>query len=182
MALWYCSSFVNRPKFIPADVYAHQKLILQKRSLELLELGKSIKVSMDRPGAAARSKKQRKLDFLTLNKFKQSVYLLEQDTTELKLCHEEYRNYNPLVAIGKLIMGCLTGFVSFVWILHICLYMLPPVPLLSFLNTYFIWFDQWFPLFGTISVGIFSTYLLATAVKGCFKFGMRCFCFAVRHI
>ncbi|KAJ0407253.1 hypothetical protein P43SY_008028 [Pythium insidiosum] len=176
-------SFFYRPKFISADVYAHQKLALQRRSQELIELGRNIKASMERPGAKAASswerRKQKKLDFVTLNKFKQAVYLLEQDAAELKLCHEEYRNYNPLVAVFKLIAGGIAGLLSSIWVLHIALYMLPPVPLVPFLNTYFMWFDQWFPLFGTISVGIFSWYLLMCAVKGCFKFGMRCFCFAL---
>ncbi|KAF1783237.1 LMBR1-like membrane protein [Phytophthora cactorum] len=152
-------AFFHRPKFISADVYAIQKLILQRRSVELLEIGRSVKQSMDRPGHGQSSwerKKQRRLDFVTLNKFKQSVYLLEGDVVDLKLCHED----------------CM-------WFFHIALYMLPNTPLLPFLNTYFIWFDRWFPLFGTISVGIFSSYLLACAVKGCFKFGMRCFCIAL---
>lgn len=176
-------SFVHRPKFISADVYAHQKLCLQRRSQELIDLGKNIKASMEMPGQVNRSawerRKQKKMDFVTLNKFKQSVYVLEQDFEELKLCHEEYKNYNPLLAVFKLFVGCLASVVSGIWIFHIAFYMIPPVPLIPFLNTYFMWFDQWFPLFGTISVGLFSAYLLACAVKGCFKFGMRCFCFAL---
>ncbi|KAL8008832.1 putative LMBR1-like membrane protein [Plasmopara halstedii] len=175
-------AFFHRPKFISADVYAIQKLILQRRSVELLEIGRSIKQRSDRPGpgqSAWERKKQRRLDFVTLNKFKQSVYLLEGDVVDLKLCHEEYRNFNPLKPIFKLLMGCIASVISCMWFCHIALYMLPNAPLLPFLNTYFIWFDRWFPLFGTISVGIFSTYLLACAVKGCFKFGMRCFCIAL---
>lgn len=176
-------AFAYRPKFISADVYAHQKLSLQRRSQELLELGKQIKAGMELPGQGNKSswerRKQKKLDFITLNKFKQSVYLLEEDMQELKLCHEEYKNYNPLVSVFKLVLGCLASLVSAMWVLHIALYMLPPMSLVPFLNSYFIWFDQWFPLFGTVSVGLFSAYLLACAVKGCFKFGMRCFCFAL---
>jgi LMBR1 domain-containing protein 1 len=42
-----------------------------------------------------------------------------------------------------------------------------------FLNAYFKWFDRWFPLFGVLSVAIFTVYLLFAAVKGCFKFGIR---------
>lgn len=164
-------------------VHGHLQICIQKRSVELIELGKSIRSAMERPGAGNKSswerKKQKRLDFVTINKFKQSVYLLESDMDELKLCHEDYKNYNPLVAVFKLVLGCVGAFVSAIWVFHIALYMLPPVPLVPFLNTYFIWFDQWFPLFGTISVGIFSVYLLACTVKGCFKFGMRCFCFSL---
>ncbi|KAF1777680.1 Lipocalin-1 receptor [Phytophthora cactorum] len=147
-------AFFHRPKFISADVYAIQKLILQRRSVELLEIGRSVKQSMDRPGHGQSSwerKKQRRLDFVTLNKFKQSVYLLEGDVVDLKLCHEEYRNFNPLKPIFKLFLGCIASVISCMWFFHIALYMLPNTPLLPFLNTYFIWFDRWFPLFGTIS-------------------------------
>ncbi|GAB9467301.1 hypothetical protein Gpo141_00004653 [Globisporangium polare] len=57
--------------------------------------------------------------------------------------------------------------------------MLPPVPLVPLLNTCFMWFDRWIPLFGAISVG---SYLLACAVKGCFKLGMHCCCFSLHPL
>jgi len=47
--------------------------------------------------------------------------------------------------------------------------------LYGFLNNYFTWFDQWFPLFGTISVAIFGLYLLLAVAKGNTKFGTRFF-------
>ncbi|TYZ54049.1 hypothetical protein PybrP1_003872, partial [[Pythium] brassicae (nom. inval.)] len=62
-------SYANRPKFISADVYAHQKasICIQKRSIELIELGKSIRSAMERPGGGNKSswerKKQKRLDF-----------------------------------------------------------------------------------------------------------------------
>jgi hypothetical protein len=43
------------------------------------------------------------------------------------------------------------------------------------LNTYFIQFDNWFPLFGTISIAIFGLYLLLAVAKGNAKFGTRFF-------
>ncbi len=61
----------------------------------------------------------------------------------------------------------------------LALYIIPVqytgVPLTLFLNGYFIWFDSWFPLFGTISVAVFAMYLLIAVMKGTFKFGMRFF-------
>ncbi|ETW07913.1 hypothetical protein H310_02320 [Aphanomyces invadans] len=176
-------AFFFRPKFIPADVYAQQKMLIQIRSLELMEVGKEIKNSMlthpDAKLSARERRKNNKLDAITMNKFKQAVYLLEKDVAELKLCHEDYKNYNPLVPLGKLVLGFIASIVSFLWLLQIILGMVPPLPILPFLNDYFIWFDQWFPLFGTMSVGIFSMYLLMACIKGCFKFGMRCFCCAL---
>jgi LMBR1 domain-containing protein 1 len=61
----------------------------------------------------------------------------------------------------------------------IALYVIPiqytGQPLTKFLCDYFIWFDSWFSLFGTISVAVFSMYLLFAVMKGTFKFGMRFF-------
>jgi LMBR1 domain-containing protein 1 len=37
-------------------------------------------------------------------------------------------------------------------------------------------FDEWFPLFGVLSVAIFSLYLLFCVVAGNFKLGMRLLC------
>ncbi|EQC25073.1 hypothetical protein SDRG_17049 [Saprolegnia diclina VS20] len=176
-------AFFYRPRFMPADIYAQQKMLIQIRSLELLEVGKEIKAQQLTVTGSKLSlrerQKQARQDLLMMNKFKQAVYLLEKDVQELKLCHEDYKNYNPLVPIGKLVLGFLCSIVSFLWVLQIILAMLPRVPIVPFLNNYFLWFDSWFPLFGTISVGLFTLYLLACCVKGCFKFGMRCFCCAL---
>ena len=51
--------------------------------------------------------------------------------------------------------------------------MIPNYPIHPFLNSFFQWYDQWFPLFGVLSVALFTLYLLLAAVKGCFKFGIR---------
>ena len=64
---------------------------------------------------------------------------------------------------------------SLLWVLQICLYILPPTPVTPFLNDYFMWFDTWFGLFGVLSVGVFCIYLQMCCIKGCFKFGMRFF-------
>lgn len=70
-------------------------------------------------------------------------------------------------------LGCITAIISTVWIIHMVLFMIVQPAVTPFLNDYFMWFDKWFPLFGVLSVAIFSLYLLAACVKGCFKFGLR---------
>jgi len=122
--------------------------------------------------AAAEEKK-------TLLQFKQAVYLLEEDAEDFANCTANYQNYNPLIPIGCLILGICAFFVSLFWLLHIILYVLPNPPVTPFLNAYFQWFDRWFPLFGVLSVLVFSFYLLLCAVKGCFKFGLRFLFFQV---
>lgn len=182
-------AFVYRPKFIPADIYAQQKIALQGRAAELIDLGRKIKEGFERVGASSLKqslwdrKKQKKLDKITMNQFKQSVYLLEQDIEELNACHVEFKQHNPLIPFAKLLVGCVCTLLSLLWILQISIVMLIPDQTFGgFLSDYFIWFDRWFALFGTISVGLFSIYLLAAVVKGCFKFGIRCFCCSVQYL
>lgn len=54
---------------------------------------------------------------------------------------------------------------------------LPAAP--QFLNDFFIALDSVFPLFGTLSYGAFAFYLLFCVLKGCLKFGLRCFCMTI---
>lgn len=72
-----------------------------------------------------------------------------------------------------LLFGFVTTIIAVIWILHMILFMIVQPSVTPFLNEYFQWFDKWFPLFGVLSVAIFSLYLLAACVKGCFKFGLR---------
>ena len=88
-------------------------------------------------------------------------------------------NYNPLTSYAGLIFGELSILVSFMCWLHIIIYMFPSQPLTGFLNTFFMWVDSWFPLFGVLSVAIFTVYLLLASEKGAFKFGMRLLVFHV---
>jgi LMBR1 domain-containing protein 1 len=53
------------------------------------------------------------------------------------------------------------------------------LPASQFLNDLFIALDSVFPLFGTLSYGIFAFYLLFCVLKGCLKFGLRCFCMSI---
>mmetsp|Transcript_12265 Transcript_12265/g.29992 ORF Transcript_12265/g.29992 Transcript_12265/m.29992 type:complete len:545 (+) Transcript_12265:223-1857(+) len=182
-------AFVNRPRHMDAVEFAEAQVMLRDRVNELVNVGELLKLEREEKAqqnggkgggwlnrearrAAAEEKK-------TLLQFKQAVYLLEEDTEDFANCTANYKNYNPLIPIGSLLFGICALIVSLFWVLHIILYMLPKEPVTPFLNTYFRWFDKWFPLFGVLSVAIFSFYLLICAVKGCFKFGMRFLFFQV---
>ena len=63
----------------------------------------------------------------------------------------------------------------------VCNFPAPLQPYITpFLNTYLTWFDKFFPLFGTLSVALFTMYLLLAATQGNFKFGSRFFLISVR--
>ena len=83
----FCS---NRPSVISLLLYPR----LRTRVNELIEIGELLK----RERAAKEDSSQgywarrrgNKADRQTVNKFKQAVYMLENDVEELKLCHENY--------------------------------------------------------------------------------------------
>lgn len=146
--------------------------------------------------ARRRRERQEKQEF---NNFKQMVILLEEDYEQMKLCKDYAKSYNPLKPLFWLFFGVVTAIIALMWILQvrqplrfcdrspagaaltpplpggpqIVLFMLIEPPVTPFLNDYFQWFDNWFPLFGVLSVAIFCFYLMAAVIKGCFKFGLR---------
>jgi hypothetical protein len=60
--------------------------------------------------------------------FKKAVRELEMDYEDLKMCNEFWKNYNPFVSYGKLVLGVLGALLSFLWVLHIILYLLIRTP------------------------------------------------------
>ena len=178
-------SYVNRPRHMDAVEFAEAQMSLRERVNELVDIGELIKIEREEKAQAgmtstmgswslnsdvrkaARDEKQAILGF------KQAVYLLEQDVEDFQAMSANYENYNPLIPYIQLLLGICAVIISFFWFLHLIVYVYPDPPLAPFLNNYFMWFDLWFPLFGTLSVAIFVTYLLFCATKGAFKFGLR---------
>jgi len=99
--------------------------------------------------------------------------LIEKDVSDFRAVSDNYENYNPLIPYISIVLGFFAVIISFLWLLQIIVYVFPNPPWIAFLNTYFLWFDSWFGLFGILSVALFTVYLLFCAVKGCFKFGLR---------
>ena len=181
--------FIHRPRHMDAVEFGEAQVMLRDRVNELVNVGELLKLEREEKaqqnGAKSggffnkEARKAASEEKKTLLQFKQAVYLLEEDAEDFANCTENYKNYNPLIPIGCLLGGICAFIISLFWVLHIILYMLPNTPVTPFLNTYFEWFDSWFPLFGVLSVAIFSFYLLMCAVKGCFKFGLRFLFFQV---
>jgi LMBR1 domain-containing protein 1 len=184
-------TFRNRPRHMDAVEYAEAQMSLRERVNELVEIGELIKTERDAKtlteeaggggggiGAFFNSelRKEARTERQAILEFKQAVFLLEADVEEFQACTSHYENYNPLTPYIALLMGICSVIISLFWILHILLYVMPSKPLVPFLNSYFSFFDKFFPLFGVLSVALFTVYLLFAAVKGCFKFGLRVAC------
>ena len=85
--------------------------------------------------------------------------------------------WNSFYPFFALFLSCFGVLVSFLWVLQICLYLLPEAwggnAIHPFLIVWLELLDGFFPLFATATVGIFVLYLLFATIKGVFKFGMR---------
>jgi len=175
-------SFVRRPRFMDAGEFAEAQISIRERVNELVSVGELMKLDQDEGksgqggknqglfGGFSKEARDQKKNFLD---FRRAVYLLEEDIEDFQNCSANYKNYNPLIPIFSLLFGICAIIISLFWFIHIIVYVFPKNPLDPFLNTYFKWFDKWFPLFGVLNVAIFTLYLLLCAIKGCFKFGMR---------
>lgn len=172
-AFWY------RPRFMPRELYAKTKLDVSKRTKELLELGRSLKGDLESTsGSTWRERRERKK---LLRQFKQQVVTLEEDYTDLKFCHENWKNYNPLIPYLKYLLGMISAILSVVWVLHIVLFLLARTPYSDgtpvsfFLNNFFSWAskESGFSLLGTVFVGVFCVYLLFCTMSGTAKLGVR---------
>uniref|UniRef100_A0A7S2YMM4 LMBR1-like membrane protein n=2 Tax=Entomoneis paludosa TaxID=265537 RepID=A0A7S2YMM4_9STRA len=176
-------AFVNRPKHMDAVEFAEAQLSLRERVNELVDIGELIKIERDEKANAGivtsgwsfdtDKRKAARDERQALLGFKQAVFLLEKDVEDFQAMSVNYENYNPLLPFISLICGICSAIMSLFWFIHICIFVYPDPPLAPFLNNYFEWFDNWFPLFGVLSVALFVVYLLFCAVKGCFKFGIR---------
>jgi LMBR1 domain-containing protein 1 len=181
------ATYKNRPRHMDAVEFAEAQTSLRERVNELVDIGEMIKIerqtnpSMGQIGgignifnsdkrSTARNERQALLEF------KQAVFLLEKDVDDFQACTSNYEKYNPLTPYIAIVAGVCSVIISSFWLIHIVVYIFPSKPLAPFLNNYFQWFDKWFPLFGVLSVAIFTMYLLFAAMKGCFKFGLRVAC------
>jgi len=178
-------TFKHRPRHLDAVEFSELQMSLRERTNELVDIGELIKIEREqkaqaglvsRFGGWSLDSEQRKAaneEKQAILGFKQAVYLLEEDVEQFLAMSSGRDKFNPLIPYIALVLGCCSIIISIFWFIHIIVYVFPSPPLAPFLNNYFAWFDQWFPLFGVLSVAIFTFYLLVAAVKGAFKFGIR---------
>lgn len=184
-------AYTHRPRHMSPEEFAEAKLSIQERVNEMVDIGEQLKREREEKEKTAQSssgfgsffslekRKEAGAERRTMKEFKAAVFLLEKDVEDFQACSADMEKYNPLLPYINLFLGILSFILSFFWVVHIALFVLPNRALSTFLNVYFEWFDGWFPLFGVLSVALFTVYLLFCAVKGCFKFGLRFLFFTV---
>ena len=165
--------YTTRPVSIDLQEYAKQKMILNTRANQLLEISKQLGPDAHR----AEGRKGR----TQFNKFKQAVYFLEKDWEKVKVAYKQ-RGGNPLRHVFFFCLGIASAILSTTWMLHIILYIFIEPPADQFLNNYFMKLDDAFALFGVMTYAIYVFYLLFCVVKGNMKFGLRFFCIPIHPV
>eukprot|EP00588_Corethron_pennatum_P012288 CAMPEP_0194269994 /NCGR_PEP_ID=MMETSP0169-20130528/4077_1 /TAXON_ID=218684 /ORGANISM="Corethron pennatum, Strain L29A3" /LENGTH=546 /DNA_ID=CAMNT_0039011883 /DNA_START=99 /DNA_END=1739 /DNA_ORIENTATION=+ len=179
------AAYVYRPRHMDALEFAEAQLSIRSRTADLVDVGDVLR--LEREGRQLDQKKRGWLakrrddarDQATLNKFKMAVYVLQNDVQDLKWSHEKQHEYNPLVPLGKLVVGCVSAVLSLLWVLQTALYVLPDPPLASVLDRPLRAADDVFPFAGIVVVMVMALYLLACTVHGNFKVGLRFLWFSV---
>jgi len=109
----------------------------------------------------------------------------KKDFDDLRICHEAWKTYNPLIPYVKLVFGIFGGILSLAWLAHIILFIvvrIPPPdyfypngpPVSYFLNTLiYLGLNCGFSLVGVVMIGVFGLYLLFCSISGNFKIGLR---------
>jgi LMBR1 domain-containing protein 1 len=178
--------YKNRPRHMDAVEFAECQMSLRERVNEMVDIGEMIKVereanpSMGKVGGFGNyfntdKRKEARNERSALLEFKQAVFLLEKDVDDFQACTANYEKYNPLTPYISIVAGVCCIIISAFWLIHIVVYIFPKEPWAPFLNSYFKWFDNWFPLFGVLSVALFTTYLLFASRSICNNglFGLR---------
>lgn len=184
-------TYTHRPRHLDAVEFAEVQLSLRERVNELVDIGELIKIEREQKAVAgltsrfggwtldSDARKAAKEERQAILGFKQAVYLLEEDVEQFQAVGAAKDKYNPLIPYIALVCGFISIIISIFWFIHIIVYVFPNPPWAPFLNNYFSFFDAWFPLFGVLSVAIFTLYLLFAAIKGAFKFGIRLLLFHI---
>lgn len=176
-------AFAWRPQRLSPDQLARCESEVQERTSELLEVSVLLKRerAVFKHGVPSAGEKRARFvtDRIDVNRLTQMIFILERDVEEFQACKAVGGSYNPLIPIAKLFFGVVFGFITLLWLIHIIVYMLVTPSASLFLNAYFFWYNTWFPIFGNVSYAMFSLYLLFCTISGCFKFGLRMFCFKI---
>jgi LMBR1 domain-containing protein 1 len=159
------------------EEYASKKAEFRERSTLLREAGHAIKNDeLYNQGKKGLSRAEKREMAETLHRFENAVYMLKKDFVHTETAFK-LRGGNPFIPYLKLLMAIIGGSMSLMWIIHICVFILPPKPADPLLNTLFIKLSiPGFPLFGVCAFGLYVGWLLFAVMKGNFRVGLRIAC------
>jgi LMBR1 domain-containing protein 1 len=169
------NEYRTRPEPMSDREYIDNKRVIGRRARELGQIGKKLHREMTDPDANS-TRSKRKEQAKTLARFEEAYYFVKKDYEILQISYRQ-KGGNPVWYAFKLVLGVLGAVVSFTWLLHISLFMLPVEPAHPFLNNFFIDLEEvgggGFPLFGIVAFAIYAYWLMWCVVRGNIQIGIR---------
>ncbi|CAD8143814.1 unnamed protein product [Paramecium octaurelia] len=172
--------FIHRPKKLTTAEGTQKKSSLKRKAFELIEEGNKIRDEQKEATAikgwwaSYREKRRVRTQF---TRYKNAVLCLDRDNEIFKM-ELKYFDTNPVVWYFKLVVGVIFCVISFIWWLHILLFIVirdsDGISASPFLNKILIGLEDGNA--GFLCVGIFGflcIYLLWCTQKGNIKFGLR---------
>lgn len=151
---------IKKPKRIKMDEFTLEQKKFAIRANNLIEAGKKVEQLRKEPRARTNLKTVR-----LYQDFKKAVYQCEEEYKFVKTQFEKGGGNIFLYAFA-FILGIFCAIITVLWIVHIILYLITPIPLWPGLNFLFYYLDLGFPLFGLIAYSIFTFYLLISIIFG----------------
>ena len=136
--------YATRPQPIDLEEYAKQRMLLNERSRQLMEVAQKMGMDAHRKRDRRSSRKY--------NQFRQAVYFLEKDWEKVKTAYKE-RGGSPLTWMCQAVLGFLSAILSLMWYLHIFLYIFISPPPTIFHIALFIELDKVFTLLAPCAMG-----------------------------
>eukprot|EP01083_Nonionella_stella_P208193 755726_1 len=165
-----------RPKPMDLSKYAEEKRKIGERAVMLKKTGEMIKDDELNNLGGKLSRKEKRDISQTMHRFEAAVFLLKRDYYHLQVSYRQ-RGGNPIVYWLKLFFSIIGASMSLMWLVHICIFILPTQPIHPFLNNLFMELSiPGFPLAGVWAFCCYSFWLLLCVVKGNFRFGLRVAC------
>jgi LMBR1 domain-containing protein 1 len=155
--------YARRPKtVITKSQYLEKARLIAQRAREARATGDMLR-RQDRASGGARPRAWRG----ALRKLQRDVAALEADERQLDSSFPRGADGEAKWVLLQLsylltLLGGVGGLgLSLMWVAHVVVYLLPPVPVHPLLNEMFVKMDAVFPLFGVAFFSLFTFYLLS---------------------
>jgi LMBR1 domain-containing protein 1 len=162
--------FVNRPRPIRLQVYAHATQKIDQWSTKLLEEGEILKRDVLAYGRNHRKVRSRYI------KFQEQVDALEDTYKKVEISYK-VRGGNPVTPWLSLFLGILCIIISICWVIHVIVFYC--TGLHPFLKNWSVAMDHAFPYAAVIFFGLFVYYNYWCVLDGTTRIGVNLLFFRV---
>lgn len=177
------NAFRFRPIPMKEDEFTRCKAELAKQVDKLLQIGKQLledRMKADKEGGFSGWKSRRAVQ-ARQNQFESNCILIEKDFNRLDQTAQYKHKVEPLVYVIQLLLGLVCIIISLIIVIHFFCYILLKVdgrPVHPFLNNMLENLENSsVSVLATILFAFIGYYMMAAAIKGNVRVGMRLLCF-----